>query len=223
MLKLEKGDLVLLHAPLMTKRDLGVMSEKFNIPWIGPLKVKDLYPKTHNALVKFPPFGKRANKEIRCHQDRLKKYLLREGVKSPFDPTYKPDNRPAEEVQEEEALQEPAQVSGDHPWLVAPDDIEIDYDMWEEQHREPNKEFPDHKLHFDVMSPPVTLPPPPTEEQMEAAQPPEPTRNLGQGRPIPLPPPDRPFTRSLVQRQPGLRSFLAKPQSFLQRRAPRRK
>ena len=112
-MKLEKGDLVLLHAPLMTKRDLGVLSDKFNLPWIGPLKVKDLFPKTHNVLVKFPPHGRRANKEIRCHQDRLKKYFLREGTKSPFDPEYRPDMRPAEEVQAEAELQEPPQVSGD--------------------------------------------------------------------------------------------------------------
>ena len=223
LLHLEKGDLVLLHAPLMTKRDLGVLSEKFNLPWIGPLKVKELYPKTHNALVKFPPFGKRANKEIRCHQDRLKKYLLREDAKSPFDPDYKPDNRPAEEVEEEEALQEPAQVSGDHPWLVAPEDIDIDYDMWEERHQDPTRKFPDHKLQFDTMSPPITLPKPPTEEQMEAIQPAEPLQELGQGRPVPLPPPDRPLTRGLIQRQPGLRSFLAKPQTLFQRRASRKK
>ena len=222
LLKLEKGDLVLLHAPLMTKRDLGVQSEKFNIPWLGPLKVKDLYPKTHNALVKFPPGGKRANKEIRVHQDRLKKYLLREGVKSPFDPTYKPDNRPAEEVEEEEALQEPAQVSGDHPWLVSPEDIDIDYDMWEERHQEPNRRMPDQTLQFDPVSPPVTLPKPPTEEEMEQVQPQQQNIPLGQGRPVPLPPPSRPLTRGLIQRQPGLRSFLAKPQTLFQRRTRRK-
>ena len=222
LLKLEKGDLVLLHAPLMTKRDLGVQSEKFNIPWLGPLKVKDLYPKTHNALVKFPPGGKRANKEIRVHQDRLKKYLLREGVKSPFDPTYKPDNRPAEEIEEEEALQEPAQVSGDHPWLVSPEDIDIDYDMWEERHQEPNRRMPDQTLQFDPVSPPVTLPKPPTEEEMEQVQPQQQNIPLGQGRPVPLPPPSRPLTRGLIQRQPGLRSFLAKPQTLFQRRTRRK-
>ena len=225
MLRLEKGDLVLLHAPLMTKRDLNIQSEKFNIPWVGPLKVKDIYPKTHNALVKFPPFGKRANKEIRVHQDRLKKYILREGTKSPFDPDFRQDTRPAEEVEVEEALQEPPQVSGDHPWLVSPDEVDIDYDMWEERHQEPDhkKSFPDHKVHFDPVSPPITLPAPPTPEQMERNRVPNPVQDLGQGRPVPLPAPDRPFTRSLVQRQPGLRSFLVKPQSLLQRRATRKK
>ena len=223
LLKLEKGDLVLLHAPLMTKRDLGILSEKFNVPWIGPLKVKDLYPKTHNALVKFPPFGKRANKEIRCHQDRLKKYLLREGTKSPFDPDYKPDTRPAEEVETEEILQQPPQVSGDHPWLVAPEEVDMDYDMWEDQHQRSDPAPSDRKIQFDPVSPPITLPSPPTEEQMRQNQPKDLATELGQGRPIPLPAPDRPLTRSLIQRQPGLRAFLAKPQSLLQIRGSRKK
>ena len=223
LLKLEKGDLVLLHAPLMTKRDLGVLSDKFNLPWIGPLKVKDLFPKTHNVLVKFPPHGRRANKEIRCHQDRLKKYFLREGTKSPFDPEYRPDMRPAEEVQAEAELQEPPQVSGDHPWLVAPDDVELDYEMWEERHREPDKPQPSQTVDFDPVSPPITLPKPPTETEMQQINPGRGGIHLGQGRPPPLPPPDRPLTRRLVQRQPGLRSFLMAPKALLQTRSSRRK
>ena len=149
----KEGDLVLLHAPLMAKRELGVVTPKWNIPWLGPAKVKKVFPESHNVLIEFPSRGKQRRKTFRAHFDRIKAYVARPGTKGPFDSegnlTPLPvKTSPVFGAQEAEPL---PSVGADFPVL---NQEEQDLQAWDRGHNVPGE--PSGRVGFDPISPPVT-------------------------------------------------------------------
>ena len=204
----KKGDLVLLHAPLMTKRDLGVINAKLNSPWIGPLRVERTFPETHNLLLSFPPKGRRAKKQLRVHFDRVKRYILRPGAKDPFS---SPDSAEQEDpIPQELRNAEPQLVDVDDPTLTLWGQEEKDLETWETVHeRKEDVEAP--KLVFDPVSPPVGIPG--DQEVTPQLQPEEIRENQTHFQPMPLEEIDnlaRPVTRQMVRKRPSLAGLLTK-------------
>ena len=134
----KEGQLVLLHAPLMTKRDLGVSIPKFGVPWAGPARIKKIFKEHHNALIEFPQGARRGRREFRVHFDRLKPYILRPGQRDPFQRAEEPSSTPEDqEAGTEGGRQSPLPtVSADDPLLEHLAQEEEDLVAWENLHNE---------------------------------------------------------------------------------------
>ena len=147
-----EGDLVLLHAPLMAKRELGVITPKWNLPWIGPARVKKVFRDTHNVVIEFPPRGRQRRRVFRAHFDRVKPYVPRPGTKGPFDSEGKLAPLPAKtspNFEEPEADPLPS-VEPDFP-VFSQEEQELQ--AWERGHASPGG--PSGTIGFDPISPPV--------------------------------------------------------------------
>ena len=155
----KEGQLVLLHAPLMTRRELGVLTPKWNIPWMGPAVVKKVFKDSHNALIEFPSRGKYRKKSFRAHFDRLKPYISRPGEKGPFDKEGKLTQLPEKgapaftDPDRGEAL---PTLGADFPVL---DEGDLELQAWAQAHQHPGQ--PGGAIGFDPISPPVEAPPEP--------------------------------------------------------------
>ena len=205
-----KGDLVLLHAPLMTKRDLGLINAKLNSPWIGPLRIERVFEETANVLVAFPPKGRRAKKTMRVHVDRIKKYILRPGTSNPFlDPE---GVEGPKAIPQELRNAEPELVDVDDPTLTHWHQEEQDLDTWTQLHEQqtPPGEL---RVQFDPVSPPVQIPGEAAPEEMPPADPQILQENRVHFQPMPLEEIQEragPLTRQMVRKQPRLGQLLTK-------------
>ena len=213
----KKGDLVLLHAPLMTKRDLGLVNAKLNSPWIGPLRVERVFEDTQNVLLAFPPKGKRAKKNLRVHVDRIKAYVRRPGSKDPF---LDPEGVEApESVPKDLRHTQPELMDVDDPTLTHWHEEEEDLDTWAEHH-EKRASPRELRLKFDATSDPVGLPGEAEPEQPPTLSPQEIRDNQVHFQPMPLEEieaMDRPLTRQMVRRRPGLGQLLTRFAGVLRR------
>ena len=208
--KFEKGDLVLLHAPLMTKRDLGLVNAKLNSPWIGPLRVEKVFEDTQNVLLAFPPKGKRAKKTTRVHVDRIKVYVARPGSKDPFlDPE---GIEASSSIPEDLRHTQPELIDVDDPTLTHWHNEEEDLSVWKDHHE--RRAPPDQlKLRFDATSDPVDLPGEDEPEPPQQLSPQQIKENRVHFQPMPLEEIEemnRPLTRQMVKRQPKLGQLLTK-------------
>jgi hypothetical protein len=208
--KFEKGDLVLLHAPLMTKRDLGLVNAKLNSPWIGPLRIEKVFEDTQNVLVAFPPKGKRAKKTTRVHVDRIKVYVARPGSKDPF---LDPEGIEApSSIPEDLRHTQPELIDVDDPTLTHWHNEEEDLSVWKDHHE--RRAPPDQlKLRFDATSDPVDLPGEDEPEPPPQLSPQQIKENRVHFQPMPLEEIEernRPLTRQMVKRQPKLGQLLTK-------------
>ena len=163
----EEGQLVLLHAPLMSHRDMGVKLKKFGTPWIGPAKIKKLFPDKHNALIQFPPGSRKGKSEFRVHFDRLKKYISRPGARDPFQKT-------TDKAEEEPLLDDssetgrPPVTDADDPMLGFLAEEEEDLLAWNDLHssrEEGQRTRPKLTVKFNPTSTPIS--PPPTDQADE--------------------------------------------------------
>ena len=191
----KEGQLVLLHAPLMTKRDLGVSIPKFGVPWAGPARIKKIFKEHHNALIEFPQGARRGRREFRVHFDRLKPYILRPGQRDPFQRAEEPSSTPEDqEAGTEGGRQSPLPtVSADDPLLEHLAQEEEDLVAWENLHNEDAAAAGGPRrltVRFNPVAPSVQRP---TADEADAA--------LGQGAEPPeivdLP---RPATKTVVPR-----------------------
>ena len=149
----QEGQQVLLHAPLMTRRELGVLTPKWNSPWMGPAVVKKVFSEANNALIEFPPRGKHRKQTFRAHFDRLKPYVERPAERRPFDKEGKLTRLPATSAPtftgptEEKAM---PTVGADFP-VLGDDDSELQ--AWAQAHQQTGQ--PGGAIGFDPISPPV--------------------------------------------------------------------
>ena len=226
----KKGDLVLLHAPLMTKRDLGVATNKWNSPWAGPARIKQCFPARHNAMIEFPRRLRRGKKDFLAHFDRLKPYKLRPGTADPFkstDSDPSPDPPPTEAEHRSEPEPE---IDSDGLLLEDLEREELEMEAWDLLHREGGSGDARSKISFDPMSPPVRVPnegegsglQAPEEDPWEEANPeeggaePSPRDQANRGPAAgPGPSPIRRMTRSMTK---GLRNVLAGPLDRIRRK-----
>ena len=208
----EEGQLVLLHAPLMSHRDMGVKLKKFGTPWIGPAKIKKLFPDKHNALIQFPPGSRKGKSDFRVHFDRLKKYIARPGAKDPFQKAPGPE-------EEEPSLEEgteagrPPVTDSDDPMLGFLAEEEEDLLAWNDLHssREEGRGTRARlKVKFNPTSTPIS---PPSQDQSE-----EPEEMVDVPR---LQPPSRAPTRAAKETLPPPPRARAGPARFTRARAVR--
>ena len=206
----QKGELVLLHAPLMTKRDLGLINAKLTSPWIGPLRVEKVFEDTQNLLLAFPPQGRRAKKTTRVHVDRVKRYILRPNARDPF---LAPEGVEAPNaIPRELRNTEPELIDVDDPTLTHWHEEEEDLETWT-NHHERTSTGEELRLRFDPTSNPVEIPRESGPTSTPTLGPQEVRANQAHFQPMPLEEVEdrnRPLTRQMVRKQPRLGQLLTK-------------
>ena len=228
----KKGDLVLLHAPLMTKRELGVATNKWNSPWAGPARIKQCFPARHNALIEFPRRLRKGKRDFLAHFDRLKPYKLRPGAPHPFETREAdrpPEGPPLDPIDEEEEAPNPV-LDADDLLLDGLERDETEMQAWDLLHSETPEASNGPRISFDPVSPPVRVPaeedagdvPQPDQDPWEEPSPtgnsmetPSPALQEGMSGDETRPSPVRRLTRSMTK---GLRNALAGPLDRIRRR-----